>query len=135
VERERDRLRELSAGLVRLHGLLLERERRAYEARHGSVASGQLFNLVLQDEQFAWLRVLSTLIAQLDAAVDGDERVGPEDAQRAFREAYRLLKSGGRGVFEEKYLEALQDSPDVVMAHARVSETLRRATGPGREAP
>jgi hypothetical protein len=118
---------------MRLHGLLLDRERRAYEALHGAVPSWQLFNLVLQDEQFAWLRVLSALIAQLDEAVDGDTPVAPNDAQKAFRETYRLLKSGGRGVFEDKYLEALQDSPDVVMAHAHVSAVLPKAGEPGRD--
>jgi len=33
VSQDRDRLRDLSARLLRLHGILLDRERRAYEER------------------------------------------------------------------------------------------------------
>jgi len=64
VDQDRDRIRDLSARLLRLHGLLLDRERRAYEDRHGSVASRELLHLVLYDEQFSWLRLLSVMIAE-----------------------------------------------------------------------
>jgi hypothetical protein len=126
VDHERERMRELSAGLVRLHALLLDRERRAYEERHGPVGSWELLQLLLHDEQFAWLRSLSTLMAQIDALVDADEPVAADAAQALMRDAYRLLSSGDRGAFQDKYRAALQDSPDVVMAHAGVSGMLRR---------
>jgi hypothetical protein len=125
VDRERERLRELNTRLTGLHRLLLDRERRAYEARHGAVASHELLQLLLHDEQFAWLRSLSTMMAQIDAAVDADDPITLSDVQRAFREAYRLLKSGDSGAFQDKYRDALQESPDIVMAHAGVSEMLR----------
>ena len=125
MDDERERLRDLSARLTRLHALLLERERRAYETHHGSVGSHELLRLLLHDDRFAWLRALSTMLAQIDAAVDADDPLTPGDAQRALRETYRLLKSGDAGTFQEKYRDALQDSPDVVMAHADVSRVLR----------
>jgi hypothetical protein len=125
MDPERERLRELNARLTRLHGLLLTRERRAYEAEHDAVSAHALLQLVLHDPQFAWLRSLSGLMAQIDAAVDDDVPITPADGQRAMRETYRLLKSGEQGEFQEKYRDALQDSPDVVMAHAAVSKILR----------
>lgn len=118
----RDRLRDLSGRLLRLHRILLDGERRAYETRHGSVAAGDLFRLVLDDPQFAWLRLLSALIARIDAAVDDDEVLAPDDVDAAFAEVYRLLKGGAGGEFQDKYHDALQRSPDVVMAHAEVSK-------------
>jgi hypothetical protein len=127
---DRGRLRELSTRLMRLHRLLLDRERGLYEDRHGAIPSRELFGLVLNDEQFAWLRTLSTLIAQIDEVVDADEAVVPETVQSAFREARRLLKSGDPGEFRDKYHAALQDSPDVVMAHAEVSRVLGGANDP-----
>ncbi len=130
VDRDRERLRDLSAGLLRLHALLLDRERRAYEDRHGPVGSRELLELLLHDAHFAWLRSLSTLMAQIDAQVDADEPVAAGDAQGFFREAYRLLKSGDRGAFQDKYRDALQQSPDVVMTHAGISEVLRSAADP-----
>ena len=75
VDEERERLRDLSARLVRLHGLLLARERRAYEARHGAVASGTLFNLVLRDEQGfqAWLAEVAPGKLRIIQRADGFE--------------------------------------------------------------
>jgi len=118
----------LSTRLIRLHKVLLDRERHAYEQRHGSIPSGELLRLVLHDEQFSWLRVLSAMIAEIDAIVDAEEPLEHENAQNVFREAHRLLKSGGAGDFQDKYHIALQESPDVVMAHADVSRVLPAST-------
>ena len=120
VDDAREQLRDLSARLVRLHALLLDRE------RHGPVGSWELLQLLLRDEQFAWLRSLSTLMAQIDAVVDADEPVAAPDAQGLMRDAYRLLSSGESGVFQDKYRAALQESADVVMVHAGVAGMLRR---------
>jgi hypothetical protein len=125
MEHERERLRDLSLRLRELHALLLQRERRAYESLHGPVGSHELLTLLLHDRAFAWLRSLSTMMAQIDAAVDDAESITPEDTQRALRATYRLLKSGESGDFQDRYRDALQDSPDIVMAHASVSEVLR----------
>ena len=86
----------------------------------------ELLQLLLHDEHFAWLRSLSMLMARIDALVDADESVADDEAQGVLRETYRLLKSGESGVFQDKYRDALQESPDVVMAHAGISELLRR---------
>jgi hypothetical protein len=130
VNQDRDRLRDLSARLLRLHGILLDRERRSYEDRHGAVASRELLHLLLHDEHFSWLRSLSSMIAKIDEVVDADEPLPPQSLQSAFREAHRLLKSGTGGDFQDKYHLALQDSPDVIMAHAAVRRVLSDS-GPG----
>ncbi|HKQ67055.1 MAG TPA: hypothetical protein VJZ73_18715 [Methylomirabilota bacterium] len=127
MDSDRDRMRILSTRLLDLHGVLLDRERRAYEEEHGSVASRELLHLLLHDRRFAWLRSLSSMIANIDAVVDADEPIAPESARAAFREAYRLLKSDDGGDFRDKYHLALQDSPDVIMAHAAVSRVLADA--------
>ena len=130
MDEDRDRLRDLSAGLLRLHALLMERERRAYEDGHGAVSPRDLLRLLLGDERFAWLRTLSQMIALIDEALDAEE---PLDAGRFFQEAHRLLRTGGSGPFETKYAQALQESPEVVMAHAEIVKTLPRwgaSTGP-----
>lgn len=132
MELDRDLLREISRRLLRLHRILLDRERHAYEARHGAVSSGDLLRLLLHDERFAWLRPLSTLIAGMDELIDAEEPIAPADAQKMFGEVYRLLKSGDSGAFQDTYRQALQDSPDVVMAHAGVSGVLPAPNGEER---
>ncbi len=126
VDQDRERLRRLGAGLVRLHSLLMDRERRSYERRRGPVGSRRLLELLLHDEHFVWLRSLSTLMARIDELVDADEPLTARDIEDVLGETYRLLKSGESGVFQDKYREALQESPDVVMTHAGISEVLRK---------
>ena len=137
MDPHRDRLKTLSARLLRLHRLLMDREREAYEQRHGAVTSADLLRLLLEHERFAWLRPLSAMIAGMDELVDTDGPIAEDDAWRAFAEAYRLLKSGEDGAFQNKYRDALQESPIVVMAHAEVSAVLprRRTPANGEERP
>lgn len=130
MDPEREHLQELSARLLALHGLLLARERRFYEAAHGPVAPAALLRLALHDAQFAWLRALSGLIARVDERLHAAEGRPREGTGTLLGDAYRLLKSGGPGLFEEKYREALQDSPDVVLAHAGLTELLPRPGAP-----
>lgn len=122
---ERGALRALSERLTRLHRLLLDRQRLAYEARHGAVLSRDLFNLLLNDEAFAWLRPLSKMIARIDELVDASGPLAEADARRLLQEAHALLKSDAQDAFHDNYRDALQDSPDVVMAHAEVSKLLK----------
>jgi len=121
----RESLRTLSEHLTRLHRLLLDRQRLAYEARHGAVAPRDLFNLLLSDEAFTWLRPLSQMVARIDELVDAKGPVAEADARRLIQEAHALLKSDARDAFHDNYRDALQDSPDVVMAHAEVSKLLK----------
>jgi hypothetical protein len=108
-----------------LHRLLLDRERASYEARHGAIPAGNALDLVLHDTHFAWLRTLSSVMAKIDEVVDAADPVTERDVEAVRRELYRLLKSADTDEFQEKYRDALQASPDVVMAHAAVSVLLR----------
>jgi hypothetical protein len=125
-------LSDLRERLLALHKLLLNDEARAWQNRHGREASGhELFRLLLDDPQFAWLRALSGLVSRIDAALDDPDDAFPIAArERAFLEETRgLLRSEGQGPFETKYRDALQRLPDVVMAHAAVVKLL---PSPGR---
>src|SRR5262249_20319035 len=119
-----DRLRALRDRLLRLHAALLDRERRAWEAEHGPITSGRFLQLLIHDDAFAWLRPLSGIIASSEAGFDEDGL--PADVEPFFREAQRLLRSGEAVAFATKYHAALQESPDIVMAHADVVKTLPR---------
>ena len=126
MDDERRRLNDLSARLLLLHGVLLERERAAYESRYGALTPPELLRLLLGDDHFAWLRSLSQLIARIDEAVDSDTPDIDSVAGEFVRETSDLVRSGGSDVFATKYAAALQESPDVVMAHAEVVKLLGR---------
>lgn len=127
VDPNRETLRDLNRHVTELHRLLLERERRVYEARHGAIPPARVFHLILNDERFAWLRSLSRVMATVDEIVEGEDSIEARDVQAVREELFRLLKSADTDTFQEKYREALQESPDVVMAHAAVSAALRVA--------
>jgi len=118
------KLRDLNVRMIRLHKVLLDRQHEAYVRDYGPVMPAQLLQLLLTSEQFAWLRPLSGLMARIDEALDDDSETSRTTVEGLFREVHGLLRSGRAGVFETRYRDALQESPDVVIAHADVVRAL-----------
>ena len=127
-EKTRGRLRELRGGMLRLHKLLLDGERGAYEREHGRVAAGEMLQLVINDARFAWLRRVSELIVTVDEMLDAKEEPATEADARAVVAQARALVSPAADAdatdFAEKYRAALQRDPSIVMAHAEVARVL-----------
>ena len=118
-------LSELRRVLLRLHKTLLDTERAAYEQANGSVTSGELLQLVINHEQFAWLHSISELIVKIDELLDADEPVKTSEAQSLLAEARSLLKPSETGdEFARKYFAAFQSDPDAVLAHREVMRIL-----------
>lgn len=126
--RQHQYLRDLRNKLLYLHKMLLETERITYEQVRGRVSSGELLQLVIEHEQFAWLHRVSELIVQIDEMLQADEPVLLEDVQALIAGARRLLTPSPSGnAFASKYDAALQREPGVVLAHADVSALLASA--------
>lgn len=123
--RQHQNLRELRNKFLRLHKVLLDTERIAYEQAHGRVSSGELLRLLLEHEQFAWLRRISELVVQIDEMLAADEPVSLDDVQNLITAARTLIAPSevGNG-FTRRYYDALQREPAVVLAHAEVSKLL-----------
>ena len=118
-------LKDVRRALLHLHKILVDMERAAYEQARGRVSSGELLQLVINHEQFAWLRSLSALIVRIDEMLDTDEPVKDEEARSLLAEAGALLKPAEAGNnFEQKYFAALQREPAAVLAHREVMQSL-----------
>jgi hypothetical protein len=105
--------------------MLLDTERITYEQVRGRVSSGELLQLVIEHEQFAWLHRISELVVQIDEMLGADEPVSLDDVRNLITYARTLLTPSEVGnAFERKYYNALQREPGVVLAHADVSELL-----------
>lgn len=114
-------LSDLRIKLLRLHKSLLNTERITYEQMRGNVSTGELLQLVINHEQFAWLHQLSQLIVQIDDLLHADEPVTSENLATLIDEVRTLLTPDEWGNdFAMKYDAALQRNPDVVLAHADV---------------
>ncbi|MDR4466568.1 MAG: hypothetical protein MRJ66_20145 [Nitrospira sp.] len=122
-------LDHLFRALLPLHKALLDDERVCYERVHGRIPSnGAFLQLVLNDAWFAWLRLLSQLMAKLDELSEADEPSRREERAAVLVSVRRLLTPTEEGEgFGRQYHDALQRSPDVVLAHAAVSTLLPQA--------
>jgi hypothetical protein len=140
---------------LHLHRVLIEALRLEYERSHGRVDNpSTLWQLVVYDPQFAWLKPLSQWLVELDDApesesYDGTELTASEVIAAAVRglnhtNAVRGLEHSAavRGELEsllsdpewnEPYLQLLQAVPEVVLAHAKLQHELQRLPGDSRE--
>ncbi len=114
------RLNQLRHPLLHLHKTLLDLEREAYERRHGRVENSyQVLQLVTHDPWFAWLHSLSELVVRIDEMLDGEEPFQESEAVAVIGQTRVLLTPSETGSgFQKKYFSSLQESPDVVLAHA-----------------
>jgi len=119
VDRTRERLTHLRNGMLRLHKLLLDSEKSAYEHDVERITTtGQYLNLVLNDPWFAWLRDLSQFVVLIDETLDQEEPVTASDADRLIVRGRELVSPSENGNgFGRKYWEAMQRDPAVVLAH------------------
>jgi hypothetical protein len=130
-ELTREVLKDLRLGLLRLHKLLLDLERRDYERTRGPIGNSYEFlQLVLKDPWFDWLHRLSELIVQIDESLDTREAETPpteEDAKALIERVKTLLAPSESGTqFQKNYFLALQQSPDVVLLHSEMMRLLGR---------
>jgi hypothetical protein len=126
-ELQREQLRDLRRALLRLHKLLLDIERAAYEKARGRVTPGELLQLVINHEQFAWLHAISELVVRIDEGLDAKEGITETDAGALLEETQALLSPSEKETsFARKYLQVLQDVPEVVLAHREVVQILKR---------
>lgn len=126
----RRRLVDLRTGLLSLHKALLDSERDSYERLHGRriTSRGELFQLVVSDDWFAWLHRVSELVVQIDEMLDAEEPATAIEATRVIDRVRTLLKPSEEGEgFGKHYYDALQRDPDVVLAHAAVKKLLRKS--------
>lgn len=125
-----ERLRGIRGALLNLHKTLLDRERDDYEREHGKIGNSyEYLNLVMHNPSFAWLRNLSELIVQIDETLGAREGAAENTANALIQQSRLLLTPDETGPeFQRRYYAMVQQSPEVVLAHAEFARLL----GPGR---
>jgi hypothetical protein len=120
----RANLKNLSKAMLRLHKTLLDAAKLDYEAKHGRIASVNLyFQLVIDDLHFAWLRKISSLIALIDEAVSVRRPAIESEARALLNEAQLLLNfQDADEDFNSKFQNALQTNTVAVLNY---NDTLR----------
>ena len=80
---------------------------------------------MLGDPQFAWLRVISTLVVEIDEALSRRSTAGQPEADALLAQARELMRPREKGTdFQMRYHRAVQESPDVVILQCRMEKLL-----------
>jgi hypothetical protein len=128
----REQLTRVRTALLRLHKTLLDFEREGYERERGKIDNSYAYlQLVMSDPWFAWLRQLSELIVEMDELLAAKEVPGEATARALIQQAGILLTPAESGTeFQKKYFAAMQQSPEVVLAHSEFAKVLGSARLP-----
>src|SRR5262245_13803784 len=116
----RRRLDEVTHALRPLHKALVDIVRADYEKQRGRVGGPvQLFQLLTTDPFFLWLHPMSALMAEIDELYDQKEPIDPQSVAAVRATLESLVGHRGQepspDSFVSRYLEILQNHPDVVM--------------------
>src|SRR6476620_4685463 len=110
--------------LLKLHKSMLDLEREMYEGLNGPVAPAQFVNLLMEDEDFAWLRKFSILIVEIDEMFASKDEVTEEMIDANLLKVRQLADmTEPDDYFKAKYQFALQRSPN----SAGLQSQLRKA--------
>ena len=117
----REKLKNARNILVKLHKSMLDFEREIYEGIHGKQSATDFIGILLEDEDWAWLRKFSMLIVEIDemfAQKQGhlDETV--EANLGKIKELIEMRESDE--YFRAKYLFAIQKDPDSAGLHSQM---------------
>ena len=110
--------------LLDLHRALVDSERREYERARGRMTDRAFLEALIGAPELAWLNPLTSLIVRLEEALE--ESAGGTAVQDCVAELRKLLRPGTAPGFQRKYAEAMQRSPEVVVAHGRAVGVLGR---------
>jgi len=118
-------LKEARLQLLKLHKLLIDIERKGFEQSNGQITSGQFLNLLVNDQNFSWLRKFSILIVEIDEMLDLDDGFTEAMIEKHLSKMRELmnLKTGDEE-FDEKYKNFLQINSEVVVKHSELKKVL-----------
>ena len=121
-----EKLRNLRNLLLKQHKLLIDREREGYEMLHGPLTAGAFLNVLIDNEDFAWLRQFSMLIVEIDEMFDLKDGVDREMIEANLAKIGELLDPNiGDDSFNAKYDFSMSLLPEA----ARLNEEMRILLG------
>lgn len=124
--RRMGKLKEIRNELLRLHKTLMDLERENYEVRNGKVSNVELLRLLLEDENFVWLRDISILVAEIDEMFAVKEGIDSDLAQALYLQAQSLFDdSQSHQTFKQKYQANLDTESIVANHHQKLLQLLK----------
>ena len=120
-----ERLRSSRNILLKLHKSLLDIERDMHEGIHGRVNATDFLKLLLEDDDFAWLRRFSKLIVEIDEMFALKEGVTVEMVEINLTRVRQLVEMDeSDDYFRAKYQFALQRDANAAGLHSQLKSLL-----------
>lgn len=107
--------------LLKLHKSLLDLEREMYEGIDGELTPVQFVNLLMEDEDFAWLRKFSILIVEIDEMFASKEGIETGMIEANLGKVVELVEMREPDeYFKAKYQFSIQRDPDAAGLHSQL---------------
>ncbi len=112
--------------LLKLHKVMLDREREIYEGINGPLNATQFLNVLLEDMDFDWLRKFSMLIVEIDEMFAAKDGIPAEmiDANLAKVEELIDMREHDE-FFKAKYQFALQNITEATALHSEIKTIVK----------
>lgn len=120
---KRETLKKSRDLLLKLHKEILDREREMYEQFNGRLSPTEYLSLLLENEDFAWLRKFSMLIVEIDemfAQKDGYEEAMLDANLSKVKELVNMAEPDE--YFRAKYQLAIQADPEAASLHGEIKD-------------
>jgi acetyl/propionyl-CoA carboxylase alpha subunit len=118
-------LRQARNIMLKLHKAMLDLEREMYEGIHGLQTATEFLNLLLEDEDFAWLRKFSMLIVEIDEMFASKEGFTQELVDANLLKVRELAAMAETDeYFKAKYQFSIQRDPNAAGLHSELKTLL-----------
>ena len=120
-----EKLKKTRNILLKLHKSMLDLEREMYEGIHGKLNATDFLNLLLEDEDFAWLRKFSMLIVEIDEMFAQKDAIPSEMIDANLVKVRELVEmTEPDEYFRAKYQFAIQRDPNSAALHSQLKTLL-----------
>jgi len=112
--------------LLKLHKSMLDLERDMHEGIHGKLNATEFLNLLMEDEDFDWLRKFSMLIVEIDEMFDLKGAITADMIDANLLKVRELVEMREPDeYFRAKYQFALQRDPETAGLHSELKRILQ----------
>ena len=122
---ESEKLKNARNLLLKLHKVMLDREREIYEGIHGPLKPTQFLNVLLEDMDFDWLRKFSMLIVEIDEMFAAKDGTPAEMVSANLAKVEELIEMREHDeFFKAKYQFSLQSVHEAAALHSEIKIVL-----------
>lgn len=120
-------LKEARQQILRLHKELIDIERRRFETENRQLSSGEFLQVLLNDENFNWLRRFSMLIVEIDEMFDLSDGYSKGMIEKHFLQLIKMIEfETADKNFNSKYSDAVKTNTIIESKHRELKKLLTK---------